>query len=468
MTRSSSRMVLLLGLLALAVTLITFSMTLHWPDKGSYLAAMLPLGLVVIFLSMTYPQLVMLALVALIPLDTFAYLSDFTQMLTLMKVLFPFALVGLLLGRLVNRFEAPSPHPIDWWVLLWIGLNALLIINAVDTEAALTFVRRLISMGLFYYVLSRVFSNPQWHKRLQATLIYSAAISVGFGLFAYISGQNPFMEGYEFDAVRITGASHISPNRYSIMLLLPMMLAASTIFNATSLKRQSINIGLVLLFITGIALSFSRSGFLAFAVTAVLALILWRNRISARQWIGITAILIMTLPFLPTEFWQRIGSLNVFGKDAVVEESLSGRLNYIRVGKNIVQTYPLLGAGPGNFKVLHSMAEFQTIPTMIGVQRLPHNVYLQTVTETGLVGLTVLLGMLASVFMCALKAFRASVNISLLAGALLLALCGYMIMGLFAHLMLNKYLWVLFAMIRTLPELNRYESKANHTDLPAA
>lgn len=467
MTRNLQDLALWGGLLVFAITAVTLSMSLLWPNQEAYLVAVAA-GAVIIPLAITYPQIVILVLVAMVPMNTFDYLIEVIPMLTITKVLFPLALCGLLLGRLVKKFESPSPHPMDKWIFIWIALNIVLVVNAVDVETALTFARRLISMGLFYYVLSRTFGSSQWNQRLQTTIIYAAGVSVVIGLFVYASGQNPFLEGYHGTVVRITGAAQTSPNIYAIILLFPLMLALLRYFTAVSNRNRMLYLAMTLLLVTGVALSFSRSGFLAFAVAALFIPFVWGRYITPRHWAGIFLIVAISTISLPSEYWQRIGSLNVFDDDVSADESLTGRLNYLRVGENILKNYPLLGAGPGNYQVLHAMAEYQTKPTMIGVERMPHNMYLQSLTETGIIGFFVLLIMLSTVFISVLRAFRAQNSNRWLAGSLLLALLSYLVMGMFSHQYLNKYLWVLFAMIRILPELSNDVEQARHSDLPTA
>ncbi len=467
MIRSLENLTLSAGVLVIAVTALTLSLSLLWPNQEIYLVAVAA-GAVIIPLAITYPQIVILVLVAMVPMNTFDYLIDVIPMLTLTKVLFPLALCGLLLGRLVEKFESPRPHPVDTWIFIWITLNIVLVINAVDTEAALTFARRLISMGLFYYVLSRTFGSNQWNQRLQTTIIYAAGVSVVIGLFVYASGQNPFLEDYHGTVVRITGAAQTSPNIYAIILLFPLTLALLRYFAAVSGRNRLLYLGILLLLVIGVALSFSRSGFLALAFTALFIPLVWGRHIKPRHWTGLVFIIAISTISLPSEYWQRIGSLNVFDDDISADESLTGRLNYLRVGKNILKTYPLLGAGPGNYQVLHAMAEYQTKPTMIGVERMPHNMYLQSLTETGIVGFSILLIMLSVILTSVIRAFRAQNSNRWLAGALMLALLGYLVMGMFSHQYLNKYLWVLFAMIRILPELNKNAEQAHRSGLPAA
>jgi len=449
---TAGRLVGILILSSVVVVLIILG-SLALQDKPYYLLA-LPIALAVATLCVVRPQLALLLLVVLIPMDQFAKLAGTAKLLTLYKVLFPLALGAFLIGRFSGRFKPLPPHPLDRWVLAWIALNCVLITIAHDRPEAFTFVRRLASMGLLYFVLSRLFVETSWNGRLQKTVVYAGAVSALFSIVLSGDVQS------DSDLIRMTGAADTSPNIFGVSLIPPLMLAVSLAFRTTSTAGRLRYAAACLVLLIGIALTYSRSAVLVLMVSGMVGVWLWRHQLSSRHWAGMGVVVIIALLLAPTQLWDRIASLGQAASGEVFDYSLWRRTNYVKVAANMFKTSPIFGVGPGNFIVLHGMAEYQTEPSLIGVPRQPHNAYLRVTTETGLVGLTFFLGMLSTALLAALGAYRQGGPERWQAGALFLALVAYAIMGLFSHLLLDKTFWTVLAMIRILPERVRFQQSA--------
>lgn len=430
------------------VTIILGSLALQ--DKPHYLLA-LPAAVAVAALCFARPQIALLLLVMLIPMDQFAKLAGSAKLFTLYKVLFPLALGALLLGRFNGRFKPLAAHPLDRWILAWIALNGVLITVAHDRPEALDFVRRLASMGLLYFVLSRLFTETSWNGRLQKTVVYAGAVSALFSIVLSGSSAN------DADMVRMTGATDTSPNIFGVSLIPPLMLAVSLAFRTASAAVRLRYTAACLVLLIGIALTYSRSAVLVLLISGTVGVWLWRQQLSSRHWAGMGVVVVIAVLLAPTQLWDRIASLGQAASGEVFDYSLWRRTNYVKVAVNMFESSPIFGVGPGNFILLHAMAEYQTEPSLIGVPRQPHNAYLRVTTETGLVGLTFFLGMLSTALFAALSAYRRNGPERWQAGALFLSLIAYTVMGLFSHLLLDKTFWTVLAMIRILPERIRLQ-----------
>ena len=450
--------IFLASFLVMTVTGAVLAAGFFLPDKNIYILA-IPPGLGLALFTWYYPDVIALILVALIPLDTFACLPGAIKQISLFKVLFPLPLFILFLGVVFRRFESPQPHPMDKWVFLWVILNLFLVAFSVDKVVALDFCRRFISMSLLYYLLTRIFCTPAKYRMLKQTIIFSTALSVMIGLFAYFGGANPFSSHQDPNLLRTTGATGMDPNSYAVSLFLPMWLAVASALSYRKISHSAFYFMIALIISSGIMLTFSRSAFMVFAIMFFFALIIWRKRLTPVHWGILLAGLVIFAMFLPHSFWERIASLGQFFSGEVSDYSLWRRENYLAVGWNIIKEYPFFGAGPGNFPVLHADPAFQPDRSLVGVERLPHNLYLQVITETGIVGLIFFCGAIGSTAITIRRGMKQGENEGALAGALLLTLIGFLMIGLFLHILLDKFLWLAFALIRIMPGVIKWQSQ---------
>jgi hypothetical protein len=412
------------------------------------LAALLPL---VLILSLWEPRAAALLLVALVPVDTFADLSKSQQTVTLFKALFPIVFLGVLLRRWMGRLPEMRTNRLDRCIFLWVGLNIILVATAQDRMEAIDFLRRLLSMVAFYYVLSRLFTGALWNRRLRGAVVYAGALSVVFGLTAYLAGANPYTN-YDVDVVRISGASDISPNVYGMLLIPPLLLAVAAALEAGSAARRLWFDALVLFLACGIVLTYSRSAALVLAVVAVTSLLVWRHRFTGRHRVGLALAIALGLLFTPAEYWQRLSTLSHMGSLSADDASLWRRSTYLETGWNMLKEHPLVGVGPGNFLSMHAQAKYQGEPSLIGLPRMAHDVYLQTIAETGPLGVGLFVCILLAAGSGAYQASRVGGQHSVHAEALAIAVFAFAVMGFFSHLLLDKTLWIVLALVRTLPE----------------
>ncbi|QTA90750.1 O-antigen ligase family protein [Desulfonema magnum] len=442
--------------LAPAVTFLVVAASFFQPDKAIYVLA-IPMGLLLILATWQAPHLVALFIVALIPMGTFAELSETMRKITLFKLLFFFPFSVLVLGLVFRRFELLPLNTMDKWIVWWIMVNIFLIFSSLDKGQAVTFCRRLLSLAFFYFMLTRLFYRTDRFDILIRTIILSTLPSVIIGFGVYLSGNNLF---FSRQNLRVTGASGIGPGSYTASLFLPIWLAVSV---AMSARKRSMKMYIYYTFAIIIAavipLTLSRSGALVFAILFFLAIIVWRKKLTSFHYGTLVAGLLIGMMFIPQSFWERSSRLSQMGDVNISDGSLWRRINYLEVGLNIVKDYPILGAGPGNFRRLHADPRYQKEISLIGMERLPHNMYMQAITETGILGIIFFTGFIISIIITTLGGLGDE-HMDGVARGLLLALLGLLLMGMFSHILLTKYFWLTLSLIRILPEVVRYHSQA--------
>ncbi len=445
----------LIFLAALCLSLVVVGVAFALGSKSIALLGA-PFGLAALPLVLRYPQVILLAMVFLIPLDVLAALPGGAAAMTLNKLFFPAAMGILFLQYLVKPDRRVGLHPIDRWLLVWALYTGLGVAMAVDRDTALDEFRRLGSMWLLYFVLSRAFVEPAWQRRLLAVVRISVATSILVGMKSYFAGSNPFShmatEGASGNMlVRITGASDITPNLFAAFILLPLSTSLYAIVGRRGWPRFWGFAGAGIMVI-GLVLTYSRSAFLVMAIMLVLFVITSWKHIPA-SWLatGLFGFL-ACLPLVPGRYWQRMATLIAFNNSEGGDYSMWRRTNYLKVAKRIIEDHPLFGCGPGNFRVLHSLAEYQQEVSLIGVQRVAHNMYVTVVTESGIIGVVIFLGMWFVVLRSGWRLTKIPGEVGLYGRTVLLALVGLLMIGVFQITALNKYLWIMLAMIRALSE----------------
>jgi O-antigen ligase len=112
--------------------------------------------------------------------------------------------------------------------------------------------------------------------------------------------------------------------------------------------------------------------------------------------------------------------------------------------------HPILGVGPGHFSTFYSMPYSNRIGLIQQTKGYRgHNLYLETLAETGLIGL---LSLLAIIFVVMRGLWREHKRLAqrcpeldYMAVGFFLSLAAYAISAVFAHLSYQRYFWLLVA-----------------------
>lgn len=154
--------------------------------------------------------------------------------------------------------------------------------------------------------------------------------------------------------------------------------------------------------------------------------------------IGLAAILLWT--FLPEEQKQRFETM---GEDGTSKQ----RLLYWENGMEMIRDNPVLGVGYFNFAPYFE--RYYPEDVLLGKAELPHNIFIQIGTDTGLLGLAVFSGFLLVAYRLG-RRFRAEgcEERELLIGRCAnLSLLGFVIAGQFVTVAYYPFLWIHLALI---------------------
>lgn len=195
-----------------------------------------------------------------------------------------------------------------------------------------------------------------------------------------------------------------------------------------------------LLLLGGLYLTSSRGGLLAVAA-AVVAWALLAGRATRRWLLG--APLVVALGMLVPGVGSRLATLIAAPTSTgTIEPSIAGREGAQRVALDMFAHHPLVGLGPDTFPLVEP--SYQRRLGLLASNPAPHNLYLQLLAETGLVGLAGWLVLVAGTavvvwrahrsFALSMRGLAADRRHRLLTAGVLAALVGWSTASAFLHL----------------------------------
>jgi putative inorganic carbon (HCO3(-)) transporter len=265
------------------------------------------------------------------------------------------------------------------------------------------------------------------------------------------------------------------PNFYAQIMVVLVPLAADRFWNETTAWRRGVAAYALVVSVIAILATYSRGGFVALLV--VTALLLIRRPPSVPVLMVTITLGLSLMPFLPPNYLARINTLldvlpGLSNTNTLTDVSFRGRLSENTAALLMFRDHPLLGVGFNNYE-----SRYQEYSRTLGLDnrvesRKPHSLYLQIVSEFGLLGVGVLGTLLTLLFLGLHRAEtdlrRANlVSHANIVGALLIAMAGYLTAAIFLHNAYARFFWLLFAIAFTVPSVARNEILRQQTARPA-
>ncbi|PPC77702.1 polymerase [Pokkaliibacter plantistimulans] len=254
------------------------------------------------------------------------------------------------------------------------------------------------------------------------------------------------------------------PNYYALIIDVAFAMVMMLILNTSSPLQRAIWGVIMLILVSGLLHTESRSGMLVMMLIVLSCLWNYRTLVSRLQpkhfgfvLLGLMIGAGVALKAMPEKYFDRFASLAALSSGATPYEdpSLGRRASYLVVGANIVEQHPLLGTGPGTFPINYAQSSyavaFSYMPDRSDLFRVAHNTYMQMVSEIGVPGgllfvLAIVIG-LRNFYQARRNFLRAgnsyAANIAAHAGLGLLAVAIFL---LFLTDPASKYLWFLLGL----------------------
>lgn len=203
------------------------------------------------------------------------------------------------------------------------------------------------------------------------------------------------------------------PNYFALLLVITVPIGLGLLRTHVNLVQRLLLWALVGVTALTIVLTFSRGGTLILGLAVLLSLP--RHRVRPAVALALLAVAVpLAVVLTPASVWDRMGTLldPIAGNEPVgrvIDQSVELRLGAQQVAIEMFITYPLQGVGIANYSPLYqTYAEKLGIAVTASGEFNPHNLYLEILSETGVLGMAAF-GLLALTPILALiRGFRST------------------------------------------------------------
>lgn len=253
--------------------------------------------------------------------------------------------------------------------------------------------------ALFLLVASTISSLKPARRFVDAAVFSGGALCL-IGLYWFWGAGNPTMRWY---------STFYWPNPFAgfLLLLIPVEVFRCSL---APTRREALTHGaMAVLMGTAFVLTLSRGAWIAAAVTAGLAAIALRTFVDRAAAVRAAAIVVAVAAsvFLLTGGQAlRSPATNLLTRVAstadLTEYSLQGRLHFWRGAVDIFRDHPLVGTGPGTYTYMYP--QYQRDVRFYA--RDPHNLFAQMASDSGIIGLAVLIWLMGALAALGVRAIR--------------------------------------------------------------
>lgn len=346
---------------------------------------------------------------------------------------------GLTLGlKLITTPDMKLKYSkVNVWLLMFILIIGITAFTSISIEESLNIALVMIAFAFAYFVIINTIENKKQLKSILYLFVIAAAISAVYGIYQYIFGDvysQAWLDAEMFEDIKMRVYSTFeNPNVYGEYLILAIPIAVSLFWTEKGFWKKTFLLGIVAITTLAMVLTFSRGCWLGilFAL-AILAVIIDRRFIL----LGIAAL--MCLPFvLPDTIIQRFTSIGDMS-----DTSTSYRV-YIWMGSlAMLKDYWFSGIGLGetSFNTIYPLYSYNNIQAPHS-----HNLYLQIVSQFGILGLLVFLGVVYNFYKEATISMLKKKNI-VLAG-IVAGMTGFFLESMFDYTWYNYRVILIFWMV---------------------
>ncbi len=372
--------------------------------------------------------------VFLVPFDAVLSVSGSAEGTTLTKLLGVLIILVLFIKGLVeNRLKKPDSATI-WWILFVLfgsltGLWALKHGGIVHTTLAGLFVLYMVASS--YNIKRSEFETLKW-----------CILLGGLVAAAYTIINNQAVVG---DRVTLgTEERHASLNGFAFSLLFSASICIQTIFKQKNIYRKGVFCFILGVILYCIILTSSRGALLSAGVIFCMYIVFSKQKIT---YISILIIVCIALAsILPAVFVDRWADTLESGRSA-------GRVDIWGVGLMCLKKHWLIGAGLGNFPNAYS--EFAIYANDFrGTTRAPHNIYLGTFVELGVVGFSFFVLAIIKHYQALRSHFSSNKSDQIMLKS---TLFGLLVASFFMDTAYKKSFWLLWMMIMMYRNIPKYE-----------
>ncbi|MDH3601872.1 MAG: O-antigen ligase family protein [Candidatus Tectomicrobia bacterium] len=298
-------------------------------------------------------------------------------------------------------------------ILLQNILIYICIINYAKEKSDIIYIIKILLLGL---AIEIAFISIQYATGTQFDVLGSSE---------EVSASGDVQTGDEIDLHRPSGTAK-SPNQAAVYLSMMLLVVASLLLQHGNRAKKMVLGGLFSTGTIALILTFSRGGWIAFAMglTSLFLVSLQRRWIRTKH-VVLTAIILAL-------------AVGVFAGPIVARLSQDdggaayARIPLMKIALRMIHEHPIFGVGINNFGIV--LPHYITSDVRGEWLALTHNKYLLTFAETGVVGLTFFLLLLAQLFFLCIRCIQSrDTFLAYLAAGLFAALVTFSL-----HMMVDK------------------------------
>jgi hypothetical protein len=431
--------------LLLLFVLVLLPMTLQNPLAGLLVTTLVA---VAIATKADWIRSGLFVIVALVPLESLGQMgqSDLLNM-TVTKVLFPVALLALVLNHVLRGKSFILNASIFWAFVFALSLLASFFLNE-RSVFAVTSMRRYLSALAFYVFTLHAIRGPKDVRNLFAVLIGACAFSAGIGLVGHLLGAGPMSSRVVWiGSDRLIGLSTVNPNTYAAQLSVALWLSLGLLVWEKRLRYMALLWMAILVFLLAIVMTYSRAVVVCLALSGVHFAFKYGMARRGFRIVAVAAVIgVCLLPLIPENYGERLMSL--INEDVHTDSSLQRRWSYHVIGLHLLENNPLMGVGPGNFQQEYMSESFRYETDTFQGGRLLHNLYLSIAAQSGLITLIafVFLGVTTLRSLWRMQGSRYEPGIQRISVMLEMGLVSFLLNSFFLPHEYQKYLWLLLAL----------------------
>ncbi len=295
-------------------------------------------------------------------------------------------------GILTKRF--PIPHtPLDIPILLYSAIIVYKTFTSIDPGYSINILRKSLLYQLaFYYLIVSALNSPKYTRRLLTMLMITVTMIASVGLMGYFSGE------LVKDGRATSFFTSFGMVAFLTALVMPIALGR---FLCTHGWQRSVSLGVVLVCLTFMLATMSRGAWISSLVAVSILAALKDRRMLVLLMIGV-----LSAPwFLPPDIVLRATSITSI--EALEESEIFGdRIWMWRSALEMIKERPWFGAGYGNRIFQKLYPDYIYSQSSGTVFENAHNLYIQKVLETGLLGLASFFVVVSVIFWLIFKQLR--------------------------------------------------------------
>lgn len=356
-----------------------------------------------------------------------------------------FMIFVLIIGglKLLNRAVSKSNsrikiYKIDFLIfalLLYMVFSLFISMNISSAIAKI--IKFMVLLVLFYFSREIYMNDKSISRIMDYSIISCAGYIIYLSYFYLIKFQRLYI------GVDVINGSRAGRNSFALVLLIIFSFSFGKLLEIKNKKELYKLLPSFGVLAVGVLLLQSRGIIVALTIAILFVLIKMKSikKIKRPLFIGlllITVIIFLVPSDIRVQILNRIQSIFALFDDTLETVDGIGSINYrralISISIEAINQNPLIGIGIGSFKVFNVYGYAS-----------PHNDYLYFMSEFGIIGLLLYIGILLTFFIMADKNYRinkTSVNLGLLT-----SMIGIIIYSSFINAYDNFLIWTVYAMI---------------------